>query len=160
MRVLAYEPHPDQEFCQQWRIDLVEMDDIFARSDIVSLHLPATRDTRHLINADTLARMRKGSILINTARGSLVDESALCDALRSGHLAGAGLDVFEVEPLSLDSPLLEFDNVLLAGHLAGLDQESHMDSFAMAARTIIALRDGEWPAFCIQNLRGVKDWKW
>jgi D-3-phosphoglycerate dehydrogenase len=160
MQVLAYEPHPDTEFVQQWRVELVSFDDLLARSDFVSLHLPATAENHHLMNAETFAKMRQGSILLNTARGRLVDERALYDALKSGHLRGAGLDVFETEPLPTDSPLLEFDNVLTAGHLAGLDAESHEDTFVMAAKTIAALRDGEWPAFCIQNLRGVKNWTW
>lgn len=160
MRVVAYEPYPDTEFVQQWGVDLVSLDELYARSDYVSLHSPATAETRHLINAESLAKMRKGSILINTARGSLVDEAALCEALKSGHIRGAALDVFEEEPLPLDSPLLEFDNVLTAGHLAGLDEESHNDTCTMAAETVIALKNGEWPAFCIQNLKGVKDWRW
>ena len=160
LKVLAYEPYPDQEFIQQWRIELASFEDLLKRSDYVSLHLPMSAESKHLINADTLAMMKPGSVLINTARGALVDETALYNALKSGHLRGAGLDVFEVEPLPLDSPLLELDNVLLAGHLAGLDEESHDDTFKMAAETIICLQKGEWPAFCIQNLKGVKTWSW
>ncbi|MCA9118209.1 MAG: 3-phosphoglycerate dehydrogenase, partial [Planctomycetaceae bacterium] len=77
------------------------------------------------------------------------------------HLRGAGLDVFEVEPLPTDSPLLELDGVLLAGHLAGLDNESHRDTFAMAAQIIIDLHEGRWPGGgCVQNLRGVTGWSW
>lgn len=160
MKVIAYEPYPDKEFLQQWRIELVEFDDLLKQSDYVSLHLPMSAASKHLINAETLAMMKPGSVLINTARGALVDEAALYQALKSGHLRGAGLDVFEVEPLPASSPLLELDNVLLAGHLAGLDDESHDDTFQMAAETVIDLHKGEWPAFCIQNLKGVKDWKW
>ncbi len=89
-----------------------------------------------------------------------MDERALYDALKSGHLRGAGLDVFEVEPLPLESPLLELSNVLLAGHVAGLDIESQHDTLVMAAETIIALSRGEWPAHCIQNLRGMSHWSW
>ena len=160
MRVLAYEPYPDKEFIQQWRIELVGFEELLERSDYVSLHLPMSAESKHLINAETLAMMKPGSVLINTARGALVDEAALYEALKSGHLSGAGLDVFEVEPLPLSSPLLELENVLFAGHLAGLDEESHDDTFQMAAETIVNLQKGEWPAFCIQNLKGVKDWKW
>ena len=160
LKILAYEPYPDKEFLQQWRIELVSLEDLLKRSDFVSLHLPMSRESKHLINSETLAMMKPGSVLINTARGALVDEKALYDALKSGHLGGAGLDVFEVEPLPLTSPLLELDNVLFAGHLAGLDEESHDDTFKMAAEIIIGLSQGNWPAFCIQNLRGVKNWCW
>ena len=160
MNVLAFEPYPVMEFVEQWRVELVELDDLFARSDFVSLHCPMSAENHHLINSQSLAKMKPGSVLINTARGLLVDEAALCAALKSGQLRAAGLDVFETEPLPLDSPLLELDNVLLAGHLAGLDEPSHEDTFAMAARTVIDLHNGGWPAECIQNLRGVTDWKW
>lgn len=160
MKILAYEPYPDQEFIQQWRIDLVSFEDLLKGSDYVSLHLPMSAESKHLMNAETFAMMKPGSVLINTARGALVDESALYEALKSGHLRGAGLDVFEVEPLPTSSPLLELDNILLAGHLAGLDEESHDDTFQMAAETVIQLEKGEWPTFCIQNLKQVKDWSW
>lgn len=160
LKVLAYEPYPDQEFVQQWRIELVGFEKLLEQSDYVSLHLPMSAESKHLMNAETFAKMKPGSVLINTARGALVDEAALYDALKSGHLRGAGLDVFEVEPLPLTSPILELDNVLFAGHLAGLDEESHDDTFKMAAETVINLQKGQWPAFCIQNLKGAKDWTW
>jgi phosphoglycerate dehydrogenase-like enzyme len=84
----------------------------------------------------------------------------LCEALRSGRLRGAALDVFEVEPLPLDSPLIQLDNVLLSGHVAGLDNESRHDMFKMCADTIIELHRGEWSAERIVNLRGVAAWRW
>jgi phosphoglycerate dehydrogenase-like enzyme len=116
--------------------------------------------TRHLINAETLSKMKRGSVLINTARGGLVDERALCEALRQGRLRGAGLDVFETEPLPLDSPLLGFEQVLLSGHVAGLDDESRRDTFKMCAESILALARGGWPAECLVNLAGVTGWRW
>lgn len=160
LKVLAHEPFPNADFVQQWNIELVDLEELFRRSDIVSLHCPLTSENRHLINERTLSLMPPGSLLVNTARGGLVDETALYSALKSGHLQAAGLDVFEVEPLPLDSPLLELPNVLLAGHVAGLDIESHNDTFAMAARTIIDLHGGGWPQECIQNLKGGADWSW
>ncbi|MCH7989129.1 MAG: phosphoglycerate dehydrogenase [Planctomycetes bacterium] len=160
MKVIADEPYPAQEFLEQWPVELTDRDDLFARSDYVSLHCPASEENRHLINAETLAKMKKGSVLINTARGALVDEQALYDALKSGHLRGAGLDVFEQEPLPLSSPLLELKNVLTSGHVAGLDVESQRDTFIMVAETIIQLRDGEWPTPCIRNMQDVSDWTW
>ncbi len=160
MRVLAYEPKPAPEFLDKWPVELTSFDDLLARSDYVSLHSPLTPETRHLINAKTLARFKPGSVLINTARGGLVDEQALCEALRSRHLRGAGLDVFEVEPLPLESPLLQFENVLLAGHTAGIDNESLHDTLKMCAEKTLELFRGGWPADCIVNLRGVTGWRW
>ena len=160
MKVIAYEPYPPQEFLEQWPVELVEFDDLLAQSDYVSLHCFMSEENRHMMNAETFGKMKPGSVLINTARGGLVDESALVEALKSGHLRGAGLDVFETEPLPLSSPLLDLDNVLMAGHVAGLDNESQFDTFTMVADTIIQLRDGEWPAERIRNLSGVTDWSW
>ncbi len=160
MKVLACESNPRLEFCRQWGIELVPLDDLLARSDYVSLHVPMTPETRKLMNAERFARMKRGSVFINTARGGLVDEPALIAALQSGHLRGAGLDVFETEPLPLDSPLVRMSNVLLSGHVAGLDVESQRDTLTMAAETIIALRDGQWPEECIQNLQGRRGWRW
>ena len=99
-------------------------------------------------------------MLINTVRGLLVDEPALVRALQSGHLRGAGLDVFEVEPQPDDRPLLKLNNVLLSGHLAGLDHESQFDTLTMCAETIVSLSKGGWPTECIRNLAGVSNWKW
>jgi len=160
MRVLAFDPYPQSEFAEQWKIELTALDDLLARSDYVSLHLPMSVEARQLMNAERLGKMKAGSVLINTARGGLVDEAALYDALSSGHLRAAGLDVFEREPLPLDSPLLKLDNVLLAGHTAGLDNESWHDTFTMAADTILTLHAGGWPAERVQNLRGVTGWTW
>jgi D-3-phosphoglycerate dehydrogenase / 2-oxoglutarate reductase len=160
MKVLAFEPQPSDEFLAKWPIEIASLDDLLARSDYVSIHSPLTPQSQHLINAQTLARMKRGSVLINTARGGLVDEAALCDALRSGHLRAAGLDVFEIEPLPVESPLLKFDNVLLAGHVAGMDNESKYDTFQMAAETIVELYRGGWPAERIVNLRGATSWRW
>jgi phosphoglycerate dehydrogenase-like enzyme len=160
LKVIACEPYPNAEFCQKWGIELVDLNTLLARSDFVSLHNPFTAESKRMMNTERFGRMKKGAIFINTARGALVDEAALVDALKSGHLRGAGLDVFEKEPLPLDSPLLQFSNVLFAGHVAGLDIESQRDTLIMAAETIKGLRHGEWPAQCIQNLKGTTGWKW
>ncbi len=160
LKVIVHEPYPDHDFCQKWNLELVSLEELLQRSDYVSLHNPVTEESRGMMNADRFALMKPGSVFINTARGALVDEQALIDALQSGHLRAAALDVFEVEPLPLDSPLIQMSNVLLAGHLAGLDIESQRDALTMAAETIIALRDGQWPKACIQNLRNVDDWSW
>lgn len=160
MNVVAYDPYPAVEFAETWKVALLPLDELLAMSDYVSLHLPLAADCRKLMNAERFARMKAGSVLINTARGGLVDEAALVDALRSGHLRGAGLDVFETEPLPLDSPLLSLENVLLAGHTAGLDNESWRDTFTMAADTIVQLSRGSWPAERIRNLAQSSGFRW
>jgi phosphoglycerate dehydrogenase-like enzyme len=160
MKVMAYDPFPQHEFADQWNVEFGDLYDVLGKSDYVSLHLPMSVETRHIMNAKSFAKMKQGSVLINTARGLLIDEGALYDALKSGPLRAAGLDVFEVEPLPLDSPLFELDNVLMSGHVAGLDCESQHATFVMVAETIIDLHNGNWRSDCIQNLKGTTNWKW
>lgn len=160
MRVIAYDPAASLEFAAQHHIELVSLQQLYARADYVSLHCPVTEATKGMINAGTIAKMKDSAVLINTARGQLVNELDLCTALTTGKLRGAGLDVFEVEPLPADSPLMEMRNVILSDHIAGLDCESHDDTWEMVADTIIQLRDGGWPAERIQNLKNVTDWSW
>ncbi len=160
MTVLAYDPFPPTGFLQQHAVRSVDLNELLAASGFISLHLPAGPATRHMINAESIAQMQDGVVLINTSRGPLVDEGALIEALHSGKVRAAGLDVFETEPLPDSNPLLKMENVLLSGHVAGLDRESHEDTCRMAAQTIITLSQGSWPQACIQNLKGVADWKW
>ncbi len=160
MRVMGYDPYPNADFVARSGIELCSLPDVLAQADFLTLPLPVNPETTKIINAETLRRMKPGAVLINTARGALVDEPALIAALQSGHLRGAGLDVFEVEPLPAESPLLSLPNVLLSGHIAGLDDESQFDTLTMSADTILQLYDGRWPAERIQNLRGITNWKW
>ena len=157
---LAYEPFPDQEFVSRHGIELISLDELFRRCDFVSLHLPVTDETQGLINAERLATMKSGSVLINTARGALVVEQDLRQALTDGPLAAAGLDVLNQEPPPRDHPLLELENVLFSPHSAGVDQQSHQDSCAMAGQVLVDLHQGRWPAECIVNLQQVSDWNW
>jgi D-3-phosphoglycerate dehydrogenase / 2-oxoglutarate reductase len=160
LEVIAFEPYPNTEFVKKWNIALVDLDTLLARSDYVSLHCPMAKENHHLMNRERFAKMKRGAMIVNTARGPLIDEAALYEALKSRHVAAAGLDVFEVEPLPLSSPLLTLDNVLLAGHVAGLDNESAHDTSKMCADIIVGLHQGRWPEGCIQNMKGRTGWKW
>lgn len=122
----------------EWR----ELPALLSESDIVSLHLPLTAETDSLIDAAAIARMKPGSVLVNTARGGLVDQRALVEALQSRHLAAAGLDVFATEPLERDNPLLTLDNVFLSPHVAWLTQETLERSLAVAVENCRRLESG------------------
>ena len=106
--------------------------DLLAESDVVSLHVPLTRETERLIDAEAIARMKPGAVIVNTARGALIDEAALVDALRTGRIGAAGLDVFENEPTPAGSALLALDNVVCTPHLAWLTHETLERSLAVA----------------------------
>ena len=160
MKVIAYEMFPDREFVAKQGIELVELDELQTRSDFVSIHCPLNEQTRGLCNAAFFARMKPGSVLINTSRGGLVVETDLMAALKSGHLAGAGLDVFQQEPLSPTSPLLQVENVVLSPHLAGTDTRSMEDMGIESARNIIALSHNEWPEGAVVNADLKTRWKW
>lgn len=121
-----------------------DFDGLITRSDVLSLHAPLTPETRHTINADTLRRMRPGSFLINTARGALVDEAALVDALRDGPLAGAGLDVYEREP-AIHPGLLDLPNVVLLPHVGSATRETRTRMAMRAARNAHAVLTGQPP---------------
>jgi D-3-phosphoglycerate dehydrogenase len=151
MRILAFELAPDQVFCAANNVTLVKFDHLLAESDFLSLHLPFVPATRHLINRETLARMKPGAVLINTSRGGLVCEADLVEALRNGPLAGAGLDVFEREPPLPDNPLIGLKNVLLTPHAAGVDILSLGDMARSAAQAVASLRRGEWPTEKVIN---------
>lgn len=118
MQVIAWTFHPSSERSARLNLPFRELDELLASSDVVSLHVPLTPESRGLIGRQELRLMKSGSLLINTARGAVVDESALVDALQSGHLAGAALDVYSQEPLPLDHPILSCDQVVLTPHCA------------------------------------------
>jgi len=120
----------------------VTLDELLARSDFVSLHTPLLPETRHLMNAERLRKMKRTAILINSSRGPVVDEHALAEALRDGVIAGAGLDVFEREP-EVDPLLLELENVVLLPHIASASEETRTKMAVRAARNILAFLDGK-----------------
>ena len=119
------------------------LDALLRTSDVVSLHVPLAPDTARLIDARAIARMKPGAVLVNTARGGLVDEAALVDALRTGRLGAAGLDVFETEPADVGNPLFDLDNVVCSPHVAWLTRETLERSLATAAENCRRLAAGE-----------------
>jgi phosphoglycerate dehydrogenase-like enzyme len=123
--------------------ELCTLPELLARADIVSLHVPLGEGTRHMIDAKALATMKEGAVLVNTARGALVDESALVDALATGRLRAAGLDTFEQEPTPADNPLLHLENVVVTPHLAWLTTETLERSVTVAVENCRRLAAGE-----------------
>lgn len=147
VRIIATDPYVDADAMAREGVEKVSLDALLARADIVSLHAPLTEETRGLIGAAAFARMKPGAILINTSRGGVVDQQALVDALRSGRLGGAGLDVQSPEPPLPDNPLLQMDNVVLTPHYASTTVEALQELAAKVNRQIVQLLRGEWPTY-------------
>lgn len=159
MKLLAHEPYPDLDFVQRWNVTLLSWEDLLAQSDFLSLHIPATPQSRHAISKQTLARMKPTAFLLNTARGSLVHEPDLVEALQEGRIAGAGLDVFEQEPPG-ENPLLKLPNVVVTPHAAGMDLQSRDDMALSAADAVIDLARGVWPAEKVVNAEVRDRFQW
>jgi phosphoglycerate dehydrogenase-like enzyme len=159
MRLLGYEPFPDPAFVAREGVALVSWERLLAESDYLTLHVPLNAESRHLINRHTLARMKPTAFLVNTARGGLVCEADLLEALKARRLAGAALDVFENEPPP-PGPLLDLENVVLTPHAAGVDLQSRDDMALAAARSIVALSRGEWPAEQVVNPEVRAKFRW
>ena len=147
VEILFYDPYIDYEAAKARNVTSVSLDELLRRSDVVSLHLPLTSDTYHLINAETISKMKNGAYLINTSRGSLVDENALYDALVSQKLSGAGLDVFEREPVEEKNPLLQLSNNVLAPHVSALTYETNYNAGIICAKSIIQVYNGGKPIY-------------
>jgi len=148
MHVVAYDPFWPEEFAARQHIERMEIDDLLAASDIVSLHAPLTSENRGLIDKQALLRMKPSALLINAARGELVKEADLYEALRNGIIAGVALDVFEKEPPT-DSPLLGLDNVVLTPHTAAFTHEAMHKMNASIVEQIIDYAAGRKPAHCV-----------
>ena len=145
MQVLAVDPFLSADEIHKRGARSVRFSELLAQSDVVSLHCPRDASTLKMMNADTFAQMKPGALFINTARGGLHDEAALTQALTSGHLAGAGLDVWDQEPPPLSHPLLTMDNVFATFHTAGVTHEARRNVAAIGAEQILQLLAGERP---------------
>ncbi len=144
-RVLAHDPFAKPETAASLGAELVSLDELLESSDYISLHAPLNDDTKHLINAKTLARMKPDAILVNCSRGGLVDTAALVDALRNKRIAGAGIDVHEVEPPPADYPLYDLDNVIVSDHAAWYSEDSIRQIQREAAECVVAVLAGNRP---------------
>jgi D-3-phosphoglycerate dehydrogenase len=136
MKVLAWTLHPSPERAQEYGVEFVPLDGLLSQSDVVSLHLVLSPETTGLIGERELSLMKSNAILVNTARGPMVDEKALVQALREGRIGGAGLDVFELEPLPPGHPLIEMDNVVLSPHTAAMTPETTLGGLDMAVDNV------------------------
>ncbi|MDD5954565.1 MAG: phosphoglycerate dehydrogenase [Firmicutes bacterium] len=147
VEILAYDPYMNAAAAAERKVASVSLDELLVRSDVISLHLPSTAETHHMINAKTIDKMKDGAYLINTSRGSLVDENALCEALVAGKLSGAGLDVYEKEPVTKENPLFSQENDVLAPHVSALSYETNYNGGIICAKSIIQVRDGGKPLY-------------
>lgn len=143
MNVISFTGHPNEEKARKLGVKFVDLDTLLAESDIVTLHVPLTPFTEKMIGAKELAKMKKSAILINTARGKVVDETSLIKALQEKQIRGAGLDVFEKEPLHLDNPLIRLENVVLTPHIGFVTQEALEKAISICVGNIEKYIDGE-----------------
>jgi D-3-phosphoglycerate dehydrogenase len=136
MRVIAHDPFAASA---PEGVELLPLADVIAGSDVLSLHCPLTKDNANMLNAETLATMRPGAIVVNTARGGLIDEAALAEALRSGALRAAGLDSFQVEPFTPGHPFTGIPNAILSPHIGGVTSDAYVSMGTAAAKNVLAV---------------------
>lgn len=145
MKVVAYHPSCTGEVLPPYISKVKKVADVFTRADIISLHCPLTPDTKGMINTQTISQMKEGVYIINTARGGIVNEDDLFQALKNGRIGGAALDVFEVEPPAEDHPLFQFDNVIFTTHVAGASDNSLKNMGVDSVKNVLAVLKGELP---------------
>lgn len=142
VEIIAYDICANEKAAKGLNVKFVSIDELFARSDFLSIHMPLNESTRHFVNADRLSQLKKGSYIINTSRGPVIDEAALIESLHSGHLAGAVLDVFEKEPFDPDNPLIQMENVMLSPHVSSGSLQASRKVLKACCDTIIAYDKG------------------
>ena len=145
-RVIAFDPYLQPETAARESIELVDLDALCEIADVVSLHAPLTEQTRHILNAERLALLKPTTILVNVSRGGLVDEAALAETLEAGRILGAGIDVFETEPIRANNPLLSSPNTVLSDHAAWYSERSVRTLQAKAAEEVARVLKGDTPA--------------
>lgn len=145
LKVIAHDPFVPREIAQELGVELVELARLLAESDFISLHAALTPQNYHLIGKDQIRKMKKNAYLINTARGGLIDEAALAEAIDQGAIAGAALDVTEPEPPKPDSPLMKSDRIILTAHTAQYSDEAIVDLRRGVEENVFSVLRGEWP---------------
>jgi phosphoglycerate dehydrogenase-like enzyme len=148
-RVLALEPYPDEDFCTQHEVEVTDLPSMLPRLDVLTLHAPASESSRGLIGARELKSLPPHAVLINTARGELIDQAALAAALANGDIAGAGLDVFEHEPVPPDDPILRAPNTILSGHISSYTELGLERTKQALIANVRAVVDGRLPESCL-----------
>lgn len=143
--MIAYDKYPNQEAADKLGVRLVSQEEVLKESDIISIHLPATDETKHLINKETIQQMKDGVYIVNTARGSIVNEADMAGALESGKAAGFGTDVFEHEPIDLSGPLFKYDNYIATPHVSAETFENCETTSVVTARALLAVFEGREP---------------
>jgi len=156
-KLLAYDPFLKQETADPYGATLVSFDQLLAESDVITIHTFLHATTRHLLNAERIAQMKKGAYVVNTARGPIVDEEALIQALKSGHLAGVALDVTEVEPLGASSELVKLDNTILTPHMASESVEGRQTLMRRVAEIARSVAMGQLPERHVVVNKGLYD---
>lgn len=145
MHVLAYDPYLKPEAAEELGVECVDLDTLLRSSDIVAVHAPLTKETRGMIGEREIGLMKEGAFIVNVARGAIIDEAALIKALKEGRLAGAGLDVLELEPPSPDNPLLKMENVVLTPHMGNETKEAFRRVSFQAVEEVISVLEGRTP---------------
>lgn len=145
MRILLYDVVPRPKLEEELKAKQVDLETLLKESDLVSIHVPLLKATHHLINEKRLKLMKKTAYLINNSRGPVVDEKALYNALKTGQIAGAGLDVFEQEPTPTDNPLLKLDNIIVAPHISSASHETRSRMAEMVAENLVSFFEGRVP---------------
>lgn len=147
---IAYDPFFQHDAAKTLGVSQVSMDELLARSEVISLHLSYSKETFHLLDADAFEKMRDGVYIINTSRGAIIDEKAMIQALQSGKVAGAGLDVYEQEPIDSGNPLLQMRQVVLSPHVGGASVENWKRTSQLCAESIVAVHQGKLPQYPVK----------
>jgi D-3-phosphoglycerate dehydrogenase / 2-oxoglutarate reductase len=145
MRVIAFDPYVNKTVSRQLNVEMVDLDRLYKESDFISIHASLTPETRGLIGLNEFKKMKRSVFIINTSRGAIIKEPDLCTALSEGYIAGAGLDVNDPEPVSLNSPLVKMENVILTGHNAGGSLDSYYAMWDFPIKELKRVMRNEWP---------------